>query len=132
MKIRNGFVTNSSSSSFVIAKKDNFSKEEEQIIIEYVKKNMFGKKIASTKEELDEFFKENYYEDVNDESFKNSYKYKKYQKALEAIENGLSIYSDWICFEECEYNYGAIFQDLWEELSKNSNNFKEIDTELDY
>lgn len=133
MKIRMDFVTNSSSSSFIIAKADEFTNEQEQIILDYVKNKMFGKKIATTKEELDAYYLENFDEDTNDEDFKDSYRYPNYLDCLNALEKGLSIYSSWISFDECEYSYCSMFQDLWEELENHNNqSFIGIDTSMDY
>ena len=94
---------------------------------------MFGEIIATTKEELDKYYTENHYVDVESEDFKNSREYEKYEKALKAIENGLTIYSGWIDFECCEYNYAEIFQKIWNLLEENNpSTFSSIDTNLDY
>lgn len=89
MKIRQGFVSNSSSSSFVIASKDkhpritltvNISKEVDYII--------------KTVEELDECFMEKYcYEETLEEFFKeDDWQKEKYNKMKKAIEEGKIVY----------------------------------------
>lgn len=132
MKLRTSFVTNSSSSSYIIARKNELSEEQKKAIIEYVENAMLGNsKGISTKEELDEFFKEEYYEDVNDEDFEDSYNYEKYKKALDAIERGLTVYTGWVSFE-CDSSEADLLVPLWEKLSKLNDDFVEIDTDLDY
>ena len=129
MKIRNDFVTNSSSSSFIIARKNGLTEKQKESIIEFVENEMLGEKIASTKEELDAYFEERYYTKVTDEDFKNEYYYNKYLKALEAIEKGLTIYGGSVSFE-CDASQADLLIPLWDKLE--DDNFIGIDTDLDY
>ena len=51
----------------------------------------------------------------------------------EEVKKGNVIRSDYLIFEETEYHYANLFMSLWGELEKlNKDNFKEIDTSLEY
>lgn len=132
MKLRMDFVTNSSSSSYIIARKEKLTEKQKEAILEFVEDYMIGNgKGIKTKEELDDFFREEYYGDPDDENFKNSYRYGKYIKALNAINKGLVVYSGWVSFE-CDSSEADLLTPLWEKLSKLDDDFVEIDTDLDY
>lgn len=134
MKIRLGFVTNSSSSSFILATSKEFTKEQNEIILNYAKDKLLGNVVASTKEELDSFFKSFYDLDVTEENWQdycsvNRAKY--YFEALKAIEEGKEIRIGRVDFEESDWDLADIYRSLWKELSK-TNSFNGIETSLDY
>jgi hypothetical protein len=91
MKIRNDFVTNSSSSSFVIAYKNVDNNQLLDKIIEA----LGGKFVITTKEELDKYYVDNYgwkdetLEEILDE---NDYRKDSYEEYLKSIQNGFKIY----------------------------------------
>ena len=89
MKIRMDYVTNSSSSSFILARNSELNEQQKEEIIRYVKNNFLGRQVLSpesTEEEILETFE--YYWVFHDEDIQ--------QKVREALRDGKSICIGWM------------------------------------
>lgn len=126
MKIRSDFVTNSSSSSFVIARKPQLTEAQKEAVISYVEQKLLGELILtpdSTEEEIQKVFEDEWEfenEDVQAE-------------VREALAKGQSIYSGYVNYEEADYHYAAVFEKLWSALEKvDKDSFTPIKDDLSY
>ena len=121
MKIRMDYVTNSSSSSFILARKEELSQKQKDAIVDFVVKRMLGEKVASTQEELDRYAEEYWLEGEELEAMKAE------------INRGLSIYSGDVSFDTGEDDIAYLLNDLWEAIERADDaSFVGIDTSLSY
>lgn len=80
MKVRTDFVTNSSSSSFILARKGELTEKQKQVIIEYVEEKMLGRKMltpGSSEEAIRKAVEENYIDEDFQEKIKRHWKKEK-------------------------------------------------------
>ena len=102
------FVTNSSSSSFILARKSGFTDKQKEKILEYVEKKFLGEPLLtpeSSEEEIQKVFKEEWLFE---------YYTKTEEEVRNALKMGKSVYNGCISFEESDYNYANIFENIWE------------------
>lgn len=110
MKIRTDFVTNSSSSSFILAQLGDFGDAQKEAILKYVMENMLGEVILtpeSSEEDIQNIFEKEYIRDDDEQA-----------AIRQALAAGKTIRYGDICFECCEDAYGDLFTKLWAVLEE--------------
>ncbi len=124
MKIRTDYVTNSSSSSFVLARKGELTELQKNAIINFVEQKMLGDKLLTPESSEADIQKV-----LEDEYILERHK----DEVRSALKDGKDIYSGWVSFEETDYHYADLFASLWSVLEKaDGENFEAIDGSLDY
>lgn len=117
-------MTNSSSSSFILAQKGEFSEKQKEAIVKYVMENMLGELFLtpeSPEDEIQKAFEKNYIDEDRQKEIR------------QALAEKKTVRYGWVDFECCDYAYGNLFSKLWEAIEESdADNFSAIDGDLRY
>ena len=114
MKIRQDFVTNSSSSS----------EKQKAAVIRYVEETFLGSPVPKEEKAFQAFLQENGLDEDYDDAV---------DQMREIIREGRTPWYGNVTFDEPEYNISALYQGLWEAIEEaDPERFEGIDTDLSY
>lgn len=123
MKIRTDYVTNSSSSSFILARKEELSETQKEAVLGYVARKMLGNAIltpSSSEEEIQKTFDDFYISEENQAAIR------------QALADSKTVYRGCVNFECCEETQAELFERLWEALEDaDPDTFSILDGDLD-
>ncbi len=125
MKMSTDFDTDSSSSSFILARKGELNQKQKDAVVDFVERTFLGDTILTpgmSEKEIEENMQKAC-------DFAIEYA----DEAKEALKEGMSVSSGYVSFEECSYHITSLYEELWEILEKEGDgNFRVIDGNLDY
>ena len=118
------------SSMYLIAKEDQESEWQKELLYEVLGPVFFGAKEAGSLEELAAFFRDQYGIDVENDFYDGDEHYEEYQEARQAIAEGMSIYGGRISFEDGIL--AVLAEQIWEDMEADGRHeFRRINTRLE-
>lgn len=120
MKVRCDFVTNSSSSSFIISRKKELTQKQKDAIVEYVTQTLLGEH-EITKENFESVCDDYYFDEDQQEEIRKE------------LDKGNAVYCGRVYFEFPEEDIAEIYCGLWDAVEcADPEHFTAIDTDLSY
>ena len=132
MKVRQDFVTNSSSSSFLLARKGEFSEKQKEAIIRFVEENLLGSPVPAEEEEFQDFLRENYLEEHEDGYYVDEI-YDVPKQMRKIIRRGETpLYGD-VSFDCADDTLATLYYSLWSAIEEaDPERFRMIKADLSY